>query len=1066
MEHSTIIILVWNLFLLLLFLPNTIHTYDRLCPSPCVCRGPVVNCSSRNLNFVPENLPIWTEVLLMANNPLESLVAFQDRLIISPNRLRQIDFSNTNLRKVKHDFLQRLFNDVSVIEDSLETLIFDNNQLSSFPLIENLSQLKVLSLVGNKLDYDSIFQVELDVFEQLEELDLSNNQISTIPRHFLSSKVYPTLMTLNLHNTQIDKIEAGAFDLFINLRTLKLSKNNLAFVTNEWIGHLSMLRELDLNSNRIEQIGTIAFNGSKSLEILKMRRNRLSDLPDGSFWGLSNLQKLNLDHNNINNIRLGWTYGLTSLTELALRHNNIVDIQAGAWNPTPNLQDLYLNHNQLTRIDHDTFNRLSHLKSLKLSNNRISFIEEGAFHSMTTLDILDLSDNLLSWAIESSNGFFTALRSLKKLRLDNNQIRLILKHTFNGLTELTQLSLSGNPISSIQSGSFSWFKNLNELNLEETDLLCDCTMKWLFKWLKSSDVHRKFASNMHCKHPNHLKRATEHSFLHADIDEFQCQHLLKPYMIDDFQSIDKPISAIKGKNMTFYCKVATSSLDKVQFKWIKDNEVMDQKYPRVKYETLTTPYSDNATLYTNVFTLINVEDEDQGNYQCMASNSYDSVYSHKFKVNVHVLPYFIKKPQNVTVKVGNTARLECAAGGQPIPNISWQKEAGNFPAATERRVRFYPKDDVYFIVDISHKDNGTYTCNASNDAGTVITTVHLNVIEPPSFVRKMVDKESQAGSTVSLQCMAAGSPMPKVTWFKDGVLLEQTERHFFTAEGQVLIIVKLKTSDEGRYSCNITNGYGTEQDSVHLKVFSSISVQHSMPANVVKASLGGDTWTMLLGFIRSNASIILIIITCVLFNSIIWIGVICINRRRQLAKMNDNDVEDHFEPDYDEDEECFDNNLSTNLEQIRTTTPLYPNRTKFEYQSDNESESSSARDSGIEGRSCPSTGYDNDQDYFSHAADNVLSNYSHGRVWQPVNLNIRNANVQPRPMSIMLPNESMTFIRNPQLVEQQTRTLDKREQKSYAKKMRDHRISLQKQMGNSQLKTFNLSYSSNDIQKI
>ncbi|KAJ6222577.1 hypothetical protein RDWZM_001122 [Blomia tropicalis] len=359
----------------------------------------------------------------MANNPLESLVAFQDRLIISPNRLRQIDFSNTNLRKVKHDFLQRLFNDVSVIEDSLETLIFDNNQLSSFPLIENLSQLKVLSLVGNKLDYDSIFQVELDVFEQLEELDLSNNPISTIPRHFLSSKVYPTLMTLNLHNTQIDKIEAGAFDLFINLRILKLSKNNLAFVTNEWIGHLSMLRELDLNSNRIEQIGTIAFNGSKSLEILKMRRNRLSDLPDGSFWGLSNLQKLNLDHNNINNIRLGWTYGLTSLTELALRHNNIVDIQAGAWNPTPNLQDLYLNHNQLTRIDHDTFNRLSHLKSLKLSNNRISFIEEGAFHSMTTLDILDLSDNLLSWAIESSNGFFTALRSLKNF--DSTTIKYV-----------------------------------------------------------------------------------------------------------------------------------------------------------------------------------------------------------------------------------------------------------------------------------------------------------------------------------------------------------------------------------------------------------------------------------------------------------------------------------------------------------------------------------------------------------------------------------------------------------------------------------------------------------------
>src|SRR5699024_3613742 len=95
--------------------------------------------------------------------------------------------------------------------------------------------------------------------------------------------------------------------------------------------------------------------------------------------------------------------------------------------------------------------------------------------------------------------------------------------------------------------------------------------------------------------------------------------------------------------------------------------------------------------------------------------------------------------------------------------------------------------------------------------------------------RKMEDKEALAGSTVSLNCMAAGIPMPKITWYKDGVALMPTERHFFTAEGQLLIIVKLKSSDQGEYSCSISNVYGSAQDSFFLSLTSRFMAPGKTP---------------------------------------------------------------------------------------------------------------------------------------------------------------------------------------------------------------------------------------------
>lgn len=92
-----------------------------------------------------------------------------------------------------------------------------------------------------------------------------------------------------------------------------------------------------------------------------------------------------------------------------------------------------------------------------------------------------------------------------------------------------------------------------------------------------------------------------------------------------------------------------------------------------------------------------------------------------------VFPKFVKTPIDVTVKAGNTARLQCAATGQPTPIIKWNKDK-DFPAARERRVHVMPEDDVFFIVEVERQDEGVYTCIAKNDAGMISANATLRVL--------------------------------------------------------------------------------------------------------------------------------------------------------------------------------------------------------------------------------------------------------------------------------------------------------------------------------------------------
>lgn len=319
--------------------------------------------------------------------------------------------------------------------------------------------------------------------------------------------------------------------------------------------------------------------------------------------------------------------------------------------------------------------------------------------------------------------------------------------------------------------------------------------------------------------------------------------------------------ALKGDNISLYCKAVSSSPGVMTFVWKRDNIELHDASVNL---TATSP-DGRYTEYTSELKLFNVAQSDQGTYQCVVTNGFGTTYSQKSRLSVLIFPKFSKKPSNMTVRAGETARLECAAHGEPNPQIAWQKDGGNdFPAARERRMHVMPTDDVFFIVNVKIVDMGVYSCTAQNPAGVQVANASLTVLEVPSFVKPMENKEIIAGNPIVLECMASGSPKPTLTWLKDGGPLRATERHFFTAEDQLMIIVDTSLSDAGRYECFMNNSLGFERGYSELTV---------IPGQTV-------TEDDMLGII------IITVVCCAVGTSIVWVVIIYQTRKRVTTPTN------------------------------------------------------------------------------------------------------------------------------------------------------------------------------------
>lgn len=105
-----------------------------------------------------------------------------------------------------------------------------------------------------------------------------------------------------------------------------------------------------------------------------------------------------------------------------------------------------------------------------------------------------------------------------------------------------------------------------------------------------------------------------------------------------------------------------------------------------------------------------------------------------------------------------------------------------------------------------------------------------------------------------------------------------TERHFFAAANQLLIIVDTTEADSGKYTCEMSNTLGTERGNIRLAVMPNPNCDSGVQGGVGVGMVGSagsdnDGWTTV-------GIVIIAVVCCVVGTSLVWVVIIYHTRRR------------------------------------------------------------------------------------------------------------------------------------------------------------------------------------------
>lgn len=391
----------------------------------------------KNLNFIGNQL---------TNLPINSFPTGLTVASFSGNQITQNDF--TNIFSSDLQTLDLSYNQIAgnlTLPDSwtnLQNLYFQNNQISGFASNSgNLGQILTGNFQNNMFTSfpTATFSVSAPVIcrnDTKSELLFDNNQIENIS----GGVAGPLFKVLSLHKnnlgTRNSKIGTASFGSCLN--DLDLSNNKISSLSATVFSQVSNLVNLNLAFNNLPALPTIK---SDKFKILSMQNNQLSTPPLTSVP--ESIFQMELDRNPLTNqpdSSLGAQFG--NLERLSMNACNLTESNlSNTWlGSLPNLRVLSLEENLFTQIPVDALN-LGTLEKLSMWRNRINSVTVLG-NNWSALRSLDLAYNEIR---DISKTAFDTAPGLQDLSLNNNVLMTPYARWFKNLKSLDSLVWDQNP---------------------------------------------------------------------------------------------------------------------------------------------------------------------------------------------------------------------------------------------------------------------------------------------------------------------------------------------------------------------------------------------------------------------------------------------------------------------------------------------------------------------------------------------------------------------------------------------------------------------------------------------
>ncbi|XP_035789269.1 titin homolog isoform X1 [Anopheles albimanus] len=107
-------------------------------------------------------------------------------------------------------------------------------------------------------------------------------------------------------------------------------------------------------------------------------------------------------------------------------------------------------------------------------------------------------------------------------------------------------------------------------------------------------------------------------------------------------------------------------------------------------------------------------------------------------------------------------------------------------------------------------DNIVGRSESSEPSDPLTVTLQRNAISAPRFVHELFDATAVENEKVEFRVQVAGTPVPQISWFKDGFEIYSSRRARIVTEADVSVLVIHQTAltDEGEIKCAATNRAG------------------------------------------------------------------------------------------------------------------------------------------------------------------------------------------------------------------------------------------------------------------
>ncbi|XP_068085907.1 fibroblast growth factor receptor 3 [Anabrus simplex] len=268
------------------------------------------------------------------------------------------------------------------------------------------------------------------------------------------------------------------------------------------------------------------------------------------------------------------------------------------------------------------------------------------------------------------------------------------------------------------------------------------------------------------------------------------------------RGLDKSITPVVGQTLHLQCPAAGNPSPNVT--WYMNGKILRRQSGSINYKRWSISLDD-------------VKKTDTGNYTCVVCNMEGCV-NFTFGVSVFDVephrPLLEASPKNITAPVGRSIRFECAFKSGPLPyQQQWYRGAVFSPMDADVIKRNSdPEPKVLDILNITHEDEGWYTCVATNAVGTAFGSAYLRVtnVDQGGLQNQTVFQ----GGVATFHCETPPDVESNVTWVK----YDSLPQHDFDPESlmeqynilprggentseEELVLEDVTIDDNGWYSC-------------------------------------------------------------------------------------------------------------------------------------------------------------------------------------------------------------------------------------------------------------------------